>query len=137
MNLPVAIAAASMAWKVLPESVTEKRDYSIDPAGMITLLMTVVSLIVGLQCILLFGTMKAFHYAGMMKLPPDSLADSIAQLLTMILTGIVGIALGLFVSAIVRTSEMATSVLRVTNAATSRTPGRGTCPYYLEKPPKR
>ena len=38
-----------MAWKVLPESVTEKRDYSIDPAGMITLLMTVVSLIVGLQ----------------------------------------------------------------------------------------
>jgi len=49
MNLPVAIAAASMAWKVLPESVTEKRDYSIDPAGMITLLMTVVSLIVGLQ----------------------------------------------------------------------------------------
>src|SRR5882762_2928794 len=49
MNLPVAIVAASMAWKVLPESVTEKRDYSIDPAGMITLLMTVVSLIVGLQ----------------------------------------------------------------------------------------
>jgi hypothetical protein len=37
-----------MAWKVLPESVTEKRNYSIDPAGMITLLMTVVSLIVGL-----------------------------------------------------------------------------------------
>ena len=49
MNLPVAVAAASMAWKILPESVTEKRDYSIDPVGMITLLMTAVSLIVGLQ----------------------------------------------------------------------------------------
>jgi ABC-type multidrug transport system ATPase subunit/pSer/pThr/pTyr-binding forkhead associated (FHA) protein len=73
--------------------------------------LLVLSLIVGLQCILLFGTMKAFHYAGMMKLPPDSLPDSTAQLLTMILTGIVGIALGLFVSAIVRTSEMATSVV--------------------------
>ena len=47
MNLPVAVAAASMAWKILPETVTEKRDYSIDPIGMITLLMTVVSLIVG------------------------------------------------------------------------------------------
>lgn len=48
MNLPVAVAAASMAWKVLPESVTEKRDYSLDPVGMITLLMTAVSLIVGI-----------------------------------------------------------------------------------------
>ena len=31
MNLPVALAAATMAWKILPETVTEKRDYSIDP----------------------------------------------------------------------------------------------------------
>lgn len=49
MNMPVAIAASAMAWKVLPESVTEKRDYSLDPIGMITLLLTIVSLIVGLQ----------------------------------------------------------------------------------------
>jgi EmrB/QacA subfamily drug resistance transporter len=49
MNMPVAIAAATMAWKILPESVTERRDYSLDPIGMITLLLTVVSLIVGLQ----------------------------------------------------------------------------------------
>jgi predicted MFS family arabinose efflux permease len=49
MNLPVAVAAAAMAWKILPETVTEKRDYSIVPIGMITLLLTVVSLIVGLQ----------------------------------------------------------------------------------------
>jgi EmrB/QacA subfamily drug resistance transporter len=49
MNLPVAIAASLMAWKILPETVTERRDYSLDPLGMITLLSMVVSLVVGLQ----------------------------------------------------------------------------------------
>jgi len=38
-----------MAWKILPETVTEKRDYSIDPIGMITLLLAAAGLIVGLQ----------------------------------------------------------------------------------------
>jgi ABC-type multidrug transport system ATPase subunit/pSer/pThr/pTyr-binding forkhead associated (FHA) protein len=73
--------------------------------------LLVLTLIVGIQCILLFGTMKALHYAGWMNLPPDSVSDSVAQLLTMILTSMVGIALGLFVSAIVKTSEMATSLV--------------------------
>lgn len=49
MNLPVAAAAGVMAWKILPETITEKRDYSIDPLGMITLLASVVGVIVGLQ----------------------------------------------------------------------------------------
>jgi hypothetical protein len=49
MNMPVAVAAATIAWKVLPESVTERRDYWLDPIGMVTLLLTVVSLIVDLQ----------------------------------------------------------------------------------------
>ena len=49
MNFPVAVAAATMAWKILPETVTERRDYSIDPIGMIALLLTVVSLVVGFQ----------------------------------------------------------------------------------------
>jgi ABC-type multidrug transport system ATPase subunit/pSer/pThr/pTyr-binding forkhead associated (FHA) protein len=73
--------------------------------------LLVLSLIVGIQCILLFGTMKILHYAGWMNLPPDNVSDSVAQLLTMILTGMVGIALGLLVSAIVKTSEMATSLV--------------------------
>jgi len=51
MNLPVAAAAGYMAWKILPETVTEKGHYSIDPIGMMTLLMTVVALILGLQAI--------------------------------------------------------------------------------------
>jgi ABC-type multidrug transport system ATPase subunit/pSer/pThr/pTyr-binding forkhead associated (FHA) protein len=73
--------------------------------------LLVLSVIVGLQCVLLFGTLKIFHYAGMMKLPPDSVSDTLAQLLVMILTGMVGIALGLFISSVVKTSEMATSLV--------------------------
>jgi len=49
ISLPVALAAAFMAWKVLPETVSDRREYSIDPLGMVTLLLTVVSLILGLQ----------------------------------------------------------------------------------------
>ena len=73
--------------------------------------LLVLSLIVGLQCILLFGTLKVFHYTGLMKLPPDSPTDTLGQLLVMILTGMVGIALGLFISSVVKTSEMATSLV--------------------------
>lgn len=69
----------------------------------------VLSLIVGVQCVLLFGTVKLFDLAGMMKL--QGYLFGLPQLATMILTGIVGIALGLFVSAMVKTSEMATSLV--------------------------
>jgi ABC-type multidrug transport system ATPase subunit/pSer/pThr/pTyr-binding forkhead associated (FHA) protein len=69
----------------------------------------VLSLIVGLQCVLLFGTLKLFDFAGLMKLP--GVLFGIPQLLLMILTGIVGIGLGLFISAIVKTGEMATSLV--------------------------
>ena len=49
VTLPVALAAASMAWKVLPETGGETGKYSLDSMGMVTLLLTVVSLILGLQ----------------------------------------------------------------------------------------
>ena len=69
--------------------------------------LLVLTLIVGLQCILLFGSLRVFHVTGLMKLPGDYFG--VPQLVVMIMTGMVGIALGLFVSAIVKTSEMATS----------------------------
>ncbi|MEO8434992.1 MAG: FHA domain-containing protein [Pyrinomonadaceae bacterium] len=69
--------------------------------------LLVLSLIVGAQCVLLFGMLKFLHYTGLMSLP----GWAIPQLLIVVLTGIVGIALGLFVSAVVRTSEMATSLV--------------------------
>jgi MFS family permease len=49
MNLPVAVAAGYMAWKILPETVSEKQAYGIDAAGTTSLLIMVVTLIVGLQ----------------------------------------------------------------------------------------
>ena len=56
ISLPVALVAAFMAWKVLPETVSDKREYSIDPLGMVTLLLTVVSLILGLQQVAKLGS---------------------------------------------------------------------------------
>jgi EmrB/QacA subfamily drug resistance transporter len=49
VTLPVAVAAASMAWKVLPETAGQRGKYSLDSMGMVTLLLTIVSLILGLQ----------------------------------------------------------------------------------------
>ncbi|MGB9179108.1 MAG: FHA domain-containing protein [Pyrinomonadaceae bacterium] len=69
----------------------------------------VLSLIVGFQCLLLFGSLKFLDLVGLMKFPGSYLG--IPQLFVMILTGMVGIALGLFVSAVVKTSEMATSLV--------------------------
>jgi ABC-type multidrug transport system ATPase subunit len=67
----------------------------------------VLSMIVTFQCVTLFGLLKILHYTDIMKFP----GWAVPQLLVMILTGIVGIALGLFVSAAVKTSEMATSII--------------------------
>src|SRR4030095_16047203 len=49
VNLPVAAAAAFMAWRVLPETVADRGKYSIDSLGMLALLLAAVSLIMGLQ----------------------------------------------------------------------------------------
>ncbi|HEX8143745.1 MAG TPA: FHA domain-containing protein [Pyrinomonadaceae bacterium] len=71
--------------------------------------LLILSMIVGVQCVLLFGTLKLFDIAGLMKLQGHFIG--IPQVMVMILTGVVGIALGLFISAVVRTSEMATSLV--------------------------
>ncbi|MFZ0062017.1 MAG: FHA domain-containing protein, partial [Pyrinomonadaceae bacterium] len=69
----------------------------------------VLMLIVSVQCILLFGTLKLLDVTSLMSLPGKF--GGIPQLLVMILTGMVGVALGLFISAVVKTSEMATSLV--------------------------
>jgi ABC-type multidrug transport system ATPase subunit len=67
----------------------------------------VLALIVSCQCLLLFGSLKFLHYSGLMNLP----GWAIPQLVVVMLTAMVGLALGLLVSAIVKTSEMATSLV--------------------------
>jgi ABC transport system ATP-binding/permease protein len=67
----------------------------------------VLAIIVSAQCALLFVSVKFFHYTGLMSLPGWALP----QFFVMIIASLVGISLGLFVSAIVKTSEMATSLI--------------------------
>ena len=67
----------------------------------------VLAIIVSLQCLLLYGSLKFMHYTGLMSVPGWALP----QVTIMLITAMVGIALGLFISAIVKTSEMATSMV--------------------------
>ncbi len=69
----------------------------------------VLGIIVGLQCIFLFVPLKLLDLTGLMPMPGELLG--IPQFWAMILTAAVGIALGLLISALVRTSEMATSLV--------------------------
>jgi ABC transport system ATP-binding/permease protein len=71
--------------------------------------LTVLSIIVGLQCVLLFVPLKLLDLADFLKMPGERYGS--LQFAAMLLTAAVGIALGLLVSALVRTSEMATSLV--------------------------
>lgn len=69
----------------------------------------VLGIIVGIQCLMLFVPLKIFDLIGLMPMPGELLG--IPQLWAMLLTAGVGIALGLLISALVKTSEMATSLV--------------------------
>lgn len=81
--------------------------------------LLVLSAIVTGQCVLLFLTLKLLDLLSpaIAALRPESAFTmpgylfGLPQLVVMILTGIVGIMIGLFISAIVKTSEMATSLV--------------------------
>jgi len=67
----------------------------------------VLAFIVSLQCIFLYGCLKFLHYVGLMSVP----GWAIPQFTIVLITAMVGLGLGLFVSALVKTSEMATSMI--------------------------
>lgn len=69
----------------------------------------VLGIIVGIQCLTLFVPLKLLDFAGLMPMPGELLG--IPQFWVMLLTAGVGIALGLLISALVKTSEMATSLV--------------------------
>lgn len=69
----------------------------------------VLGVIVSVQCILLFVPLKFFDLIGAMPMPGE--LGGIPQFWAMLLTGAVGISIGLLVSAFVRTSELATSLV--------------------------
>ncbi len=69
----------------------------------------VLGIIVGIQCLLLFLPLKFFDLTGLMPMPGEFFG--IPQFWTMLLTAAAGIALGLLISAVVKTSELATSLV--------------------------
>ncbi len=69
----------------------------------------VLGVIVGVQCFLVFIPLKFFDVTGLMPMPGN--LGGIPQIWVMLLTASVGITLGLLVSALVKTSEMATSIV--------------------------
>jgi ABC transport system ATP-binding/permease protein len=69
----------------------------------------ILGIIVGVQCLFLFAPLKFLDITGLMPMPGDFLG--IPQFWVMLLTAAVGIALGLLISALVKTSEMATSLV--------------------------
>src|SRR3954463_4988129 len=71
--------------------------------------LLVIGLIVAVQCLLLFVPLKILDLASIMAMPGELFG--LPQLWAMLLTAGVGVALGLFISALVRTSEMATSLV--------------------------
>ncbi len=69
----------------------------------------VLGVIVMVQCFFLFVPLKIFDLAGLMSMPGEFFG--VAQFWAMLLTASVGVAIGLFVSAIVRTPEVAASII--------------------------
>lgn len=109
--IPVWFGTSVAAREIVKEGSIYKRERMVN-LGLLPYVgskLFVLSWIVALQCALMFTTLKVLHFAGLMYLP--GMMGGFWQWLTMVLTGIVGIALGLFVSALVRTSEVATSLV--------------------------
>lgn len=69
----------------------------------------VLGVIICVQCFLLFIPLKFFDLVGLMKMQGEF--AGIPQFWAMLLTAGVGLAIGLFISAMVKTSEMATSLV--------------------------
>jgi hypothetical protein len=65
--------------------------------------------IVGIQCLLLFLPLKLMDLAGVMPMPGE--LWGIPQFWIMFVTALVGVAIGLLISAVVKTSELATSLV--------------------------
>jgi ABC-type multidrug transport system ATPase subunit/pSer/pThr/pTyr-binding forkhead associated (FHA) protein len=69
----------------------------------------ILGLIVAIQCVLLFLPLKFLDLTGWMSMPGETLG--IPQFWAMLLTAAVGIGMGLFVSALVKSSELASSLV--------------------------
>jgi ABC-type multidrug transport system ATPase subunit len=99
------------AREIIRERAIYKRERMVN-LGLIPYLFSklfILGIIVGIQCFMVFVPLKFFDLVGLMPMP--GVFGGIPQFWVMLLTAGVGIALGLLVSALVKTSEMATSLV--------------------------
>lgn len=99
------------AREIIRENSVYRRERMVN-LGLIPYLFSklfVIGIIVLIQCFLLFVPLKLLDLAGLLAMPGELLG--IPQFWAMLLTAAVGIGLGLLVSALVRTSEMATGLV--------------------------
>jgi ABC-type multidrug transport system ATPase subunit len=99
------------AREIIRERAVYKRERMVN-LGLVPYLASklfVIGIIVAVQCLMLWVPLKVFDLAGLMSMPGELLGTP--QLWAMLLTAAVGLGIGLFVSALVRTSEMATSLV--------------------------
>ncbi len=99
------------AREIIRENPVYKRERMVN-LGLVPYLFSklfVLGIIVGIQCLLLFLPLKIFDITGLMPMPGEIFG--LPQFWTMLLTAAVGIALGLLISAVVKTSELATSLV--------------------------
>lgn len=97
--------------EIIRERAIYKRERMVN-LGIIPYLYSklfVLGIIVGIQCLMLFVPLKFFDVIGLMPMP--GVFGGIPQFWVLLLTSGVGIALGLLISALVKTSEMATSLV--------------------------
>ena len=69
----------------------------------------VLGIVVFLQCTILYLPLKLLHFGGLMAMPGELVG--IPQLWAMLLTGFVGVALGLFVSSIFKSPQLASTLV--------------------------
>lgn len=99
------------AREIVRERAVYKRERMVN-LGLVPYIFSklfVLGFVVGLQCLLLFLPLKFFDIMNLMPMPGEFFG--VPQFWTMLLTAAVGIALGLLISALVKTSETATSLV--------------------------
>jgi ABC-type multidrug transport system ATPase subunit/pSer/pThr/pTyr-binding forkhead associated (FHA) protein len=91
----------------------------------------VLGVIVFLQCMMLYVPLKLLHFVGLMQMPGE--LGGIPQLWAMLLTGFVGIATGLFVSSLFKSSQLATTLVPLILIPQILFSGIGGVPHGINK----
>ena len=99
------------AREIVTEHAVYKRERMFN-LGIIPYLFSkffVLGIVVLLQCTMLYVPLKLLHFVGLMAMPGE--LGGIPQFWAMLLTGFVGLALGLFVSSIFKSPQLASTLI--------------------------